>query len=144
MAPDKQTQIDLLKTELSIAIQQTDKFDGMSATIKGWAITLWAASVGWSFQVAEDKVLFLSILIILLFWFFDALNKNFREDYKEQRNVVSEALETLYRTGEVPPDVSAPHVPSHTWTKAWRRAALAHLALPYLVLIAVSVALLAL
>lgn len=142
MTVDKQTQIDLLKTELSIAIQQTDKFDGMSSTIKGWAITLWAASVGWSFQVNEEKVLLLSILIILLFWFFDGLNKNFREDYKEQRNKVSGALEHLYRTGEIPADISAPHVPTHTWSKAWRRAALIHLALPYLILIGVSVSLL--
>lgn len=142
MTADKQTQIDLLKTELSIAIQQTDKFDGMSSTIKGWAITLWAASVGWSFQVEEEKVIFLSILVVLLFWFFDALNKNFREDYKEQRNRVSAALEHLYRTGEVPSDVSAPHVPTHTWGKAWRRALLVHIALPYVVLIMVSVSLL--
>ena len=134
----EELQYDLLKTELELTQRQVDKYDEMSTKVKTWAITLWAASVGWSFQVNRGEVLLLSILILTVFWFFDALNKTFRMDYKKRRDEVAEALEFVFRTGTTPQNFSAPRLPLHSLGETVKNIIVPHVALPYLLLALVS------
>lgn len=129
---------DLLKTELELTQRQMDKYDQLSATTKTWTVTLWAASVGWAFQLKRSDVLLISLVIIGIFWLLDALNKTFRQDYKKRRDEVAAALEHLFKTNSLAPNASSPKLPSHS-----RRAVLgnffaAHVALPYVLLAAIS------
>lgn len=136
-----ETKYDLLKTELKLTQGQMDKFDQFSTTIKAWTITLWAASVGWSFQTDRKDVLYVSMLIVALFWVFDAINKTFRQDYRKRRNEVASALEQLFTKNSLAPDVVAPKLPTHRTLDAARNALALHIALPYILLEFVSLAL---
>lgn len=134
----EEVQYDLLKTELELTQRQMDKYDEMSTKVKTWAITLWAASVGWTFQVERREVLILSIFILAVFWFFDSLNKTFRMDYKKRRDEIAGALSHLFRSGALPQDVVSPQMPFHQVSTAARNIFAVHVALPYALLIAGS------
>ncbi|MCX6779289.1 MAG: hypothetical protein NTU97_03600, partial [Candidatus Magasanikbacteria bacterium] len=81
-------QFDLVKNELELIQKQVDKYDDMSAKIKTWSVTLWAALSGWSFQSKSKEVLLLAVFVLVLFWALDAVNKNFRMDYRKRRDVI--------------------------------------------------------
>jgi hypothetical protein len=133
-----QTKCDFLKTEFLLTQQQMDKYDQLSTTIKAWAITLWAASTGWAFQVNRREVFLLSIVIILMFWFFDALNKTFRQDYKKRRDEVSTALSHFFQTDTFPPSTISPRLPLHRRADIIRSFLVLHIALPYFILTLIS------
>lgn len=129
---------DILKTELELTQRQMDKYDQLSATTKTWTVTLWAASVGWAFQLKRSDILLISLVIIGIFWLLDALNKTFRQDYKKRRDEVAVALERLFKTNSLAPDVSSPKLPSHRWRDILGNFFAAHVALPYVLLAAIS------
>lgn len=109
----EQNKFKLVKTELKLTHGQMDKYDGLSAKIKTWTVTLWAALLGWSFQTGKKEALLLSIFIVLIFWCLDAVNKNFRQDYKKRRDEVAQALKTYFQTSSWPNNFVAPHLPLH-------------------------------
>ena len=138
----EEIQFDILKTEFELCQQQMDKYDQLSMTTKTWAITLWAASMGWAFQVNRSEVILLNILILVLFWFFDALNKTFRTDYKKRRDEAATALEYLFRTGVLPQNTTSPQLPEHRSKDTLQNIFAVHIiAVPYFILALVSFAL---
>lgn len=106
-------QFRLVETEFKLTQRQMDKYDGLSAKIRTWTVTLWAALLGWSFQVRKKEALLLSIFIVLIFWCLDAFNKYFRENYKKRRDEICEALKTFFQTSSWPKDFFAPRLPHH-------------------------------
>lgn len=123
---------DLAKTELELTQGQMDKYDDFSAKIKTWAITSWAALLGWSFQSDRKEVLLLAFFIIVFFWVFDAINKNFRQNYKARRDEVAKALETVFRTEKWPTDFVCPALPLHKNISVVRQIFRIHIAILYL------------
>lgn len=134
----EEIQFDLLKTELTLTQQQMDKYDQLSQTTKTWAVTLWAASIGWSFQVNRADAALVGVIILIMFWSFDGLNKNFRQDYKKRRDVIAGLLNSLFKGNPLAADVISPALPSHRSTNALKTMFMPHIALPYIVLILVS------
>lgn len=130
----EETQFDLLKTELELIQKQMDKYDQVSGTIKTWSVTLWIASLGWSFQVNRKEVVLLSIFIVMTFWALDAINKNFREGYKKRRDTVVLLLQDIFRGQGIKPDAISPSIPKHNWKNILRVMLKPHVALLYLVL----------
>jgi hypothetical protein len=137
----EESQFALLKSELELTQRQMDKYDQLSMQTKGWAITLWAVSVGWSFQVDRREVVFLSLVVVLMFWFFDALNKSFRQDYKKRRDEAGAALAHYFEHQSWPSGTVSPQLPRHRRADALQIFAAAHLALPYAILAVISLAL---
>lgn len=135
------TQFDILKAELKLVQQQMDKYDQLSTTTKTWAITLWAASIGWAFQVKRPEIFLLSIIIVATFWSFDALNKTFRQGYNRRRKKVAEMLEYLFRTGEIAEGMVAPRLPEHRRREMINNMLYLHTAAPYLLLSFISIVL---
>ncbi|MFA5155611.1 MAG: hypothetical protein WC453_04225 [Patescibacteria group bacterium] len=117
---------------------QLDKYDGLSARIKTWAITLWVASLGWSFQIANRHMALLSLVVVLAFWCLDAVNKNFREDYRARRETVSAALAMFFRDGSWPADFTAPQMPPHRFGRIFKYLLELHICLNYLPLMAIA------
>lgn len=132
---------DLLKAELELTQRQMDKYDQLSTTSKAWTITLWAASVGWALQTGRREIFFVSMLIVALFWAFDAINKTFRQDYKKRRDEVASALERFFTSGAIPPDAVSPKLPLHAPAGTLGNLFRLHVALPYLLLAALAAAL---
>lgn len=106
-------QYDIIKTELNLTQSQMDKYDGLSVKIRTWTVTLWIVIMGWTFQVRKKEVLLLSIIIVLIFWWLDALNKNFRKDYKQRRDEAAQALKKYFQTFSWPKKFFAPDLPLH-------------------------------
>ncbi len=135
---------DLLKTELELTQRQMDKYDTLSTTVKTWAVTLWAASVGWAFNVHRQDVFLVSAAIVLIFWFFDAMNKTFRWGYKKRRDEVARVLAKVFETGEVPAGTISPKLPESTIElvkNTFKVILMPHVSLPYIVLIVISITL---
>ena len=133
---------DLLKTELELTQRQMDKYDTLGTTTKTWAVTLWAASIGWAFQVHRRDIFLVSIAIALVLWFFDSMNKAFRLDYKRRRDEVAGALAVIFEKGEAPIGTVSPSLPTHKLFKGpFRNFLMLHVALPYIVLIIISITL---
>lgn len=110
---DQQTKYDLLKTEFLITREQMNKYDTLSTTAKGWLVTLWAASIGWSFQVRRKEIVALSVFITAIFWILDSFTKTYRQNYKKRRDEISAALKNYFVKGEVPTGFVAPQPPVH-------------------------------
>ncbi len=137
---------DILKTELELTQRQMDKYDTLSTTTKTWAVTLWAASVGWAFNVHRPDIFLVSAAIVLLFWFFDSMNKTFRWGYKKRRDAVVHTLAKVFETGEIPAGTVSPKLPLSTQElvrNTFRVIFMLHVSLPYIVLIAISIILFA-
>lgn len=131
-------QYDLLKAELTLTQNQMDKYDQLSLTTKTWAVTLWVALSGWSFQFKQAHVVLISILVTLLFWFFDGYNKTYRTNYKRRRDDVQRALQTLSSGKKLPDAFKTPDLPAHDEKTPVRNMFLLHVGLPYIILVAVS------
>lgn len=134
---DRSTTYDLLKTELELVQKQIDKYDQLSASVKAWTVTLWAASVGWSFQVKNHSMILIGVLAALAFWVLDAVNKGFRQDYRDRRTVVAKALQDI-AAGKTP-DIVTPSFPAHEGSSAFRQMFRIHLFILYVTLIVVGV-----
>lgn len=136
----QENQFDLAKSELQLTQNQMDKYDGLSAKIKTWTVTLWAALLGWSFQVKQKEILLLSIFIVLIFWCLDAVNKNFRQDYKKRRDEISQALKIFFQTSTWPNNFFAPSLPQHQHRKTGllKNFLKLHISLLYIPLIIVA------
>lgn len=138
MESKNKEQYDILKTELLLCQQQMDKYDHMLMQIKTWSVTLWAAAVGWAFQIDRGEILFIAVLIVAVFWAFDALHKSFRYDYKTRRNDVAEALAEIFRNDTIPSEFTAPKMPAHRTKDIPKSLIAPHVCLLYLTLIAAS------
>ncbi len=129
---------DLLKTELTICQQQMDKYDQLSSTMRTWAVTISIASIGWFLQIRIKEVLLLTMFVALIFWILDAMNKNFREDYKKRRNEIGDALNKLFKTGKLSQNVSSPNLPKHEFTAFIKKIMQPHVFPLYVSLIIVA------
>ncbi|MDA2936616.1 hypothetical protein MYX06_05365, partial [Patescibacteria group bacterium AH-259-L05] len=105
---------DLVKTELELTQRQMDKYDGLSVKIRTWTVTLWIGIMGWAFQVGKKETLLLGAFVVLIFWWLDAMNKNFREDYKQRRNKTAHGLKLYFQTSSWPENFFAPDLPLHS------------------------------
>ena len=132
-------QFNLLKTELELTQRQMDKYDQLGATVKTWSVTLWAASLGWAFQSKNKEIILLAIIIAVAFWMLDAVNKNFREDYKNRRDKVALELQRLFSGTPLSKDFVSPDLPIHRWGGVTGRIFEPHLFIFYIVLITVAV-----
>ncbi len=113
-APKKmngELQFQIVKAEFEISQNQMDKYDDMSVKIKTWAATLWGASIGWAFQAKNKNILLLGLVMVIFFCVIDAVNKNFRANYKTRRNEVANAMNEYFQKGEWPQEFSSPQLP---------------------------------
>ncbi len=133
-----ETKYDLAKTELELTQKQMDKYDDLSAKIKTWTITSWAALLGWSFQSQRKEVLLVAFLITVFFWIFDAVNKSFRQNYKVRRDEVAKALEKFFKTEQWPADFVCPVLPSHKNIRVFRQMFRIHIWILYLPLAVIA------
>lgn len=136
--PEIQNQYDILKSEFLLCQGQMDKYDHLSSTIKTWLMTLWAASVGWALSSRQKEIFLIGAATVVALWFFDALNKTFRENYKKRRDEIGVILRQYFANGKLPPGTSAPQLPSHNRTDAVRNVFVVHIALPYILLVLIS------
>lgn len=133
----QENQFNLVMAELELVQKQMDKYDDIAAKIKTWTITLFAALLGWSFQIKRREVLLLTIFVVLVFWALDAVNKNFRQDYKKRRGKISEALKNYFRDSVWPENFVAPELPRHRGIEAFLKFFQPHISLFYIPLIIV-------
>ncbi len=126
--------------ELKLCQEAMDKYDGSLEKIRGWAVTLWIASLGWSFQVRRKEVVLLSIVVLFTFWVLDGLNKSYREGYKARRDAVAHALREFFERGSLPTDFSSPNLPLHIrrFHETVKNMFRFHASLIYVVLLIVS------
>jgi len=137
-SPKNEIQYNLLKEELLLTQSQVDKYDQLSRATKTWAVTLWVAASGWAFQTEQKEFALMAALVILIFWFFDGVNKAFRMNYKSRRNEVQRALQLVFRGEALPKDFQSPNLPTHEERRVIYSMLRLHMSLPYVVLIIIS------
>ncbi|MEW6617578.1 MAG: hypothetical protein AB1333_04155 [Patescibacteria group bacterium] len=130
--------LDILKTEFLLTQQQMDKYDQFSTTIKTWAVTLWVATSGWALQSGKKEMMFLSIVLILAFWFFDGINKTFRTNYKKRRDEIAMLLGKVFCGETIGVEESAPKLPLYSLKGLFKNSFFIHLSLPYIVFFVLS------
>jgi hypothetical protein len=135
---NQDNRLKLAHSEFKMAQQQMDKYDNLLSQVKTWTVTLWAASIGWSFQSRIKELVLLSAFIAMIFWFLDAFKKNFRQDYKRRREEVSEALRTYYQSGNLPQGFVSPDLPKHRIIRVVKYIFQPHVFLFYLPLAIIS------
>lgn len=138
----EEQKINLLEDELKLSQDQVDKYDSILERITTWTITLWVASLGWSLQVGRREIVVLNLVIVLVFWVLQGMNKAFRQDYKTRRD---EIAQLLARMGKDDVDLGKVNIPAFPTHQSFFRNALMnmfrpHSALVYLLLLAVSTA----
>jgi hypothetical protein len=80
-------QLEILLKEWDFVDRNIARFDTIAFAVRGWAIALTTAVIGYSFSKEKPDFLLLAIAPILLLWALDALFKSF------QRNFVFRSIE---------------------------------------------------
>ncbi len=137
---NEEEKISIAKAEFELCQRQMDKYDGSLDRVKSWAVTLWVAAMGWSFQTKNREIVLLVLVAVVMFWILDGLSKSFRQDYKARRDAVASALREYFNKGKFPEDFSSPVLPSHEnrLGETLRSMFLFHTAFIYAILIIVS------
>lgn len=132
--------INIVESEFELCQGQMDKYDRSLDRVKSWAITLWVAAMGWSFETKSKGIVLLVSIAIVMFWILDGLSKSFRQDYKARRDRVAAALREFFERGNLPEDFSSPHPPTHENRigETFRSMFYFHTAFIYVVLVVVS------
>ena len=138
MKKHEEIKYELLKTELLLTQQQMDKYDQLSSSTKTWAVTLWVAVVGMTVQTHIREMIVVAIIVVIFFGFFDWNNKRFRQDYKDRRNEIGDALQIYFKTGIISDSVYAPVLPSHENKNLVDTIYTVHIGLPYFTLLVLS------
>lgn len=138
----EEQKLDLLKDEMKLCQGQVDKYDNILERVNTWVVTLWAASLGWAFQMNSKEFVALNIVIVLVFWVLQGINKAFRQDYKDRRDEVAHLLNRMGKEGVAPSEIVSPRFPTHKnlWRNTLSDMFKPHSALIYLVLAVVSAA----
>lgn len=138
--PAKNIQNEMAQTEFRLCQEQIDKYDASLDHIRTWTVTLWVATLGWSFQSKRHEVILLSLVAVIIFWLLDAINKSFRQDYKQRRDQIAAALQHLFNQGTLPAEFSSPQLPAHKNLAGHTLKVMFyfHTALVYLVLLVIS------
>lgn len=136
----EEKRINLLQEEMKLSQDQIDKYDNILERVSTWAVTLWVASLGWSFQVSRKEFILLNIVIVLVFWILSGINKSFRQDYKARRNEISHLLNKMGKEGVTADEIISPRFPSHAnlWKNTLGNMFQTHSGLVYILLIIVS------
>jgi len=121
----------IVKMEFEITQKEMDKYDGISSSIKTWSVSMWAALMGWSFQSSHKELLLVSFFGIIVFWMLDAVNKNFRQNYRKRRDAIEIALQVYGSTGVWPEKFVTPQLPPYGVIHAFRRMFEWHIFLLY-------------
>ena len=137
----QETKYDLARKEWEMTQLQVDKYDELAARVKTWAVTLWAALVGWSWQINNHNLLLLAVLVAVACWLLDSVEKNFRQNYKARRDEVSVALRQYSETGQWPENFHTPNPPKHLNATILPRMFELHLILIYVPLVAIALVL---
>lgn len=137
------TKFELVKTELELVQQQIDKFDELSAKVKTWAATIWVAVGSWVIQTERKRILLLSMVIAFIFWVFDAVEKNYRMNYRARKVLIMEALRYFYQEAAWPENFISPDMPLHErkWHGVLDVIFKPHIALLYILLLVGSLVL---
>jgi hypothetical protein len=84
----------LLTKEIEYIHSQIGHFDDLSLQIKGWAITIWAAIVGFGASQTTVLVVFASIPAMMAFWILDALFKQYQRRYMTRMGAIEMFLDS--------------------------------------------------
>jgi hypothetical protein len=109
----EEQRIGLLQDELKLSQNQIDKYDSILERITTWTITLWVASLGWSLQVEQREIVVLNLVIVLVFWVLQGMNKAFRQDYKSRRDELAGLLNRMGKEDVALDKIDAPVFPDH-------------------------------
>ncbi len=125
---------------MKLSQDQVDKYDSILERITTWTITLWVASLGWSLQVGRREIVVLNLVIVLVFWILQGMNKAFRQDYKIRRDEVARLLNKMGKENVALGKINVPSFPSHKnlWKNTLANMFRFHSALVYLLLLAAS------
>ena len=133
-----QNQFEILKTEFLLTQEQMNKYDQIGTSINTWTVSLWVAISGWGIQSGHKEMFLLSIILVSVFWFFESINKTFRQHYKKRRDEVAIVLEKVFKNENPDKEFSAPRLPLYSLKGMYKNMFMAHIATPYLVLMLIS------
>ena len=72
-------QLDLLRDEIEEIQNKIAAYDDLSFKIKGWALTLWIAALGFAINQKSPLLALLSVPVLFAFWFLDAHFKAYQQ-----------------------------------------------------------------
>lgn len=72
-------QLDLLRDEIDDIQSKIAMYDDLSFKIKGWALTLWIAILGYGINQRSPLLPLVSIPVLVAFWFLDAYFKSYQQ-----------------------------------------------------------------
>lgn len=133
-------QFEILKTEFLLTQEQMDKYDQIGTSIKTWSLTSWVAVSGWSIQSGHREMLLLGIILVAVFWFFESINKTFRQNYRKRRNEIAVILEKVFKDEKIDKNFSAPNLPEYSLKGIHKYMFSPHIATPFILLIVISLA----
>lgn len=133
-----QNQFEILKTEFLLTQEQMNKYDQIGTSINTWTVSLWVAISGWGIQSRHKEMFLLSIALVATFWFFESINKTFRQNYKKRRDEIALALGKVFKDNNIEKEFSSPQLPPYNLKGIHKNMFLAHIAVPYIILMTIS------
>lgn len=88
-----ETQLDILKTDWSFVQDSIRGLDDIIFKIRGWAVTLSAAGLGYAYVHGDEALCLYMMMPVLVFWVLDGLFKSFQRQFiardREIRNYLA-------------------------------------------------------
>ncbi|MBI2444285.1 MAG: hypothetical protein HYV42_03545 [Candidatus Magasanikbacteria bacterium] len=131
-------QFELASREWELTQGVMDKYDALSIKIKAWAVTVWVAGLGWSFSRGDQKVLGAVLFLLVALWVLDAVNKDYRNQYKKRRDEISAGLQHYWQSASWPAEFVCPQLPGKGQSDFRAMITRPHIAILYLALMLVT------
>ncbi|MCG8345885.1 MAG: hypothetical protein MI685_12115 [Chlorobiales bacterium] len=87
---------EVLKQEIELVFQKIQHFDDLRQRTKNLTLTLWSGAVGAALAFEMPSLLFLSAVVPLPFWYFEANYHAYQEGFASRLN----CIEVYLRTGK--------------------------------------------
>jgi hypothetical protein len=87
-----QYQLDFLKLEFDTINKSVERIDGITQTVKNWAVGAWAGSIAVLFNAKRPDLIGLTAVLPLVFWFADAWWRGIQRSFIFRSEKISEFL----------------------------------------------------
>lgn len=86
-------QLDILKTEIELIDRAIARFDGITQSLKNWAVVIWAGSVALTLRQPDLRDFMIYTTVVpLLFWYIDAWFRHLQKRTTYRQKKIAEFL----------------------------------------------------
>ena len=87
--------LDLLRDEIARIQTRIGHYDDLVFRVKGWAVTLWLATIGYSVSKEQPALVLTAIPVVLAFWFIETQYKSYQHRFISRMRLLEKRINSF-------------------------------------------------